>query len=180
MARKLAGVSLVAFIVAGAVYLMGCGSSSQMRFQFIASPEMAPTVKFESGGIGSGDSSKIFTVPCPVNSERLEIKMGNKTIHAKLDCVKQTELTRMSIVPIYLTADIANAVSDFKVVTYVVYQRRRDAATSRGRGGAAGEDIEMRVYDYGDTLTRQALIEQAALQGEVIAVIDFGSSQYIK
>ncbi|MCC6572434.1 MAG: hypothetical protein IT462_01470 [Planctomycetes bacterium] len=180
MARKLTGVLLVSLILVGTFYVMGCGSSSQMRVQFVAPPEMAPQIKFENTGIGSGDTNKVFTVNCPNTAERLEIKVGNKTIHGKLDTVKQTELTRMSVVPIYLTSDIANAVSDFKVVTYVVYQRRRDAATARGRSGAAGEDVELRVYDYGDTLTRQALIEQAALQGEVIAVIDFGSSQYIK
>jgi hypothetical protein len=87
-----------------------------------------------------------------------------------------TALTRISVVPVHLTADIVTAVKDFKAVTYVVYQRYRDSNIR----GTAGEDTALRVYDYGDTVTRDALIEQAALNGHVIAVIDFGNGEYIK
>lgn len=121
----------------------------------------------------------MFELKSNDSEKRLELVMGGKKFYGKMDVFNHTELTRISTVPIYVTADIAAAVSDFKAVTYVVYQRRRDVANAR-RSGQAGEDVEMRVYDYGDTVTRQALIEQARLQGEVIAVIDFGSSPYIK
>lgn len=174
MARMLTGMLFVAL----AFGLCGCGSSSPMRFQF--NPQGQPlTVKVDEGGVQSGDQTRVFELKSNDSEKRLELVMGGKKFYGKMDVFNHTELTRISTVPIYVTADIAAAVSDFKAVTYVVYQRRRDVANAR-RSGQAGEDVEMRVYDYGDTVTRQALIEQARLQGEVIAVIDFGSSPYIK
>lgn len=174
MARTLTGLLFLTLALA----LFGCGSSSPMRFQF--NPQGQPlTVKVDEGGVQSGDQTRVFELKSNDSEKRLEIVMGGKKFYGRMDVFGHTELTRISTVPVYITKDIADAVSDFKAVTYVVYQRRRDVSTSR-RAGAAGEDSEMRVYDYGDTVTRAALIEQARLQGDVIAVIDFGSSPYIK
>ena len=175
MARALTGVLFLALVFT----CFGCGSSSPMRFQFFMPGGQPGTVRVDEGGVTSGDTSKIFELKSNDSEKTLEIVMGGKKIYGKMDVFGHTELTRISTVPIYLTSDIASAVSDFKAVTYVVYQRRRDVANTR-RSGAAGEDSEVRGYDYGDTVTRAALIEQARLQGDVIAVIDFGSSPYIK
>ncbi len=175
MSRMLTGMLLVAL----AFGLFGCGSSSPMRFQFFMPGGQPGTLRIDEGGVVSGDSSKVFELKSNDAQKTIEFVIGGKKIYGKMDVFGHTDLTRISTVPIYVTADIAAAVSDFKAVTYVVYQRRRDVANAR-RSGQAGEDVELRVYDYGDTVTRGALIEQARLQGEVIAVIDFGSSPYIK
>jgi hypothetical protein len=175
MARALTGVLFLALVFT----CFGCGSSSPMRFQFFMPGGQPGTIRIDEGGVSSGDSSKVFELKSNDSTKTLEIVIGGKKIYGKMDVFGHTELTRISTVPIYLTSDIASAVSDFKAVTYVVYQRRRDVANTR-RSGSAGEDSELRVYDYGDTVTRNALIEQARLQGDVIAVIDFGSSPYIK
>ena len=175
MARALTGVLFLALVFT----CFGCGSSSPMRFQFFMPGGQPGTIKIDEGGTTSGDASKVFELKSNDSEKTMEIVIGGKKIYGKMDVFGHTELTRISTVPIYLTSDIAAAVSDFKAVTYVVYQRRRDVSNTR-RTGAAGEDVELKVYDYGDTVTRAALIEQARLQGDVIAVIDFGSSPYIK
>lgn len=172
MSRMLTGVLFLALSLA----LFGCGSSGPMRFQFSAGGQ---PLAVKSDEAGTGDQTKVFELRSNDTDKEFEFTLGGKKIFAKMDVYSHTELTRISVVPIYLTSDIAAAVSDYKAVTYVVYQRRRDVSNTR-RTGSAGEDVELKVYDYGDTVTRDALIEQARLQGTVIAVIDFGSAKYIK
>ncbi|MBK9975766.1 MAG: hypothetical protein IPP14_13425 [Planctomycetes bacterium] len=146
-----------------------------MRFQFKV-PSGQATLKIDEGGTQTGDTSKVFTLKSNDAEKKLTLTWNGKTIYGRMDVYDHTALTRISIVPVSLTADIVNAVDDYKAVTYVVYQRNRDAGTR----GMAGEDTAMRVYDYGDTVTREALIEQARLNGNVIAVIDFGNAEYIR
>jgi hypothetical protein len=171
MARILTGVLLVAL----SLFAVGCTSSKPMRFQFKV-PSGNATIKIDEGGTQSGDTSKVYTLKSNDLEKTIELEWQGKKVYGKMDVYDHTELTRISVVPVHLTADIVTAVDDFKAVTYVVYQRYRDANVR----GSAGEDTRLRVYDYGDTVTRQALIEQARLNGHVIAVIDFGNSPYIK
>lgn len=178
MPRIFAGVVLLALTLG----LAGCGSTSStpMRFQFFLPGNANGTVTVNEGGVSRGDATKTYNLKSNDAGKALEFQWGNNTVYGKMDVYGHTDLTRISTVPVYLTSDIVDAVKDFKAVTYVVYQRRRDLATAGRRTGAAGEEVQLRVYDYGDTVTREALIEQARLQGEVIAVIDFGSSPYIR
>ncbi len=171
MARKFAAVLALAI----ALFCVGCSSSKPMRFQFKV-PSGQATLKIDEGGTQTGDTSKVFTLKSNDAEKKLTLTWNGKTIYGRMDVYDHTALTRISIVPVSLTADIVNAVDDYKAVTYVVYQRNRDAGTR----GMAGEDTAMRVYDYGDTVTREALIEQARLNGNVIAVIDFGNAEYIR
>jgi len=171
MARILTGVLLFALTMVA----VGCGSSKPMRFQFKV-PSGNAQIMINEGTVHRGDANTVYTLRSNNMEKTIELTWGGKTIYGKMDVYDHTALTRISVVPIHLSADIVNAVSDFKAVTYVVYQRHRDGHIR----GAAGEDTELRVYDYGDTVTRNALIEQARLNGEVIAVIDFGNSAYIK
>jgi hypothetical protein len=171
MARMFFGVCVLAL----ALCSFGCSSSKPMRFQFKV-PSGSATLKIEEGSTHSGDTSKVYTLKSNDAEKKLTLTWNGKTVYGRMDVFNHTALTRISVVPVSLTADIVNAVDDYKAVTYVVYQRNRDAGTR----GMAGEDTAMRVYDYGDTVTREALIEQARLNGNVIAVIDFGNAEYIK
>lgn len=171
MARILTGVLLVALTFA----VVGCGSSKPMRFQFKV-PSGTAQIKIDEGSNYSGDTSKVYTLKSNDSEKTIELTWNGKTVYGKMDVFDHTALTRISVVPVHLTSDIVTAVDDFKAVTYVVYQRYRDSNVR----GTAGEDTQLRVYDYGDTVTRDALIEQARLNGHVIAVIDFGNSEYIK
>lgn len=171
MARIMTGVLLVAL----SLIAVGCSGSKPMRFKFDV-PSGAAQIEIDEGSRQTGDTTKVFTVKSNDTEKKLKLTWNGKTIYGRMDVYDHTELTRISVVPVHLTGDIVSAVDDFKAVTYVVYQRYRDASIR----GAAGEDTKLRVYDYGDTVTREALIEQAALNGRVIAVIDFGNSEYIK
>jgi hypothetical protein len=171
MARILTGVLLVALSFA----VIGCGSSQPMRFKFDV-PSGSGQIKIDQGGTESGDTSKIYTLKSNDTEKKIELTWSGKTIYGKMDVFSHTTLTRVTNVPIHVTAEIFNAVEDFKAVTYVVYERYRDTNVR----GTAGEDSQLRIYDYGDTVTRDALIEQASLNGRVIAVIDFGNAEYIK
>lgn len=171
MARILTGVLLVALSFA----VVGCGSSKPMRFQFQV-PNGSAQIKIDEGSVHSGDTTKVYTLKSNDTEKKIELTWNGKKIYGVMDVYDNVRLTRVSVVPVHLTADIVTAVDDFKAVTYVVYQRYRDANVR----GTAGEDTQLRVYDYGDTVTREALIEQARLNGHVIAVIDFGNSEYIK
>lgn len=171
MARILTGVLLLAI----SVIAVGCGSSKPMRFQFKV-PSGSAQIEIDEGSVYRGNTNEVYTLKSNDFEKTIELTWNGKTVYGKMDVYDHTALTRISVVPIHLTSDIITAVDDFKAVTYVVYQRYRDANVR----GAAGEDTELRVYDYGDTVTREALIEQASLNGEVIAVIDFGNSEYIQ
>lgn len=171
MARILTGVLLVALSFA----VVGCGSSKPMRFQFQV-PNGSAQIKIDEGSVHSGDTTKVYTLKSNDTEKKIELTWNGRKIYGVMDVYDNVRLTRVSVVPVHLTADIVTAVDDFKAVTYVVYQRYRDANVR----GTAGEDTQLRVYDYGDTVTREALIEQARLNGHVIAVIDFGNSEYIK
>lgn len=171
MARIVTGVLFVALSIA----LVGCGSSKPMRFQFKV-PSGQAQIEIDEGSVYRGSTSEVYTLKSNDGEKTIELTWNGKTVYGKMDVYDHTALTRISVVPVHLTGDIITAVDDFKAVTYVVYQRYRDANVR----GAAGEDTQLRVYDYGDTVTREALIEQAALNGHVIAVIDFGNSEYIK
>jgi hypothetical protein len=171
MTRILTGVLLFALTMV----VVGCGSSKPMRFQFKV-PTGNAQIEINEGSRHSGDANTVYTLRSNDSEKTIELTWQGKTIYGKMDVYNHTALTRISVVPVHISADIVNAVEDFKAVTYVVYQRHRDA----GVRGQAGEDSQLRVYDYGDTVTRNALIEQARLAGEVIAVIDFGNSPYIR
>ena len=171
MARILTGVLLVAL----SLIVVGCGSSKPMRFMFDV-PSGTGQIKIDEGGTESGDTGKIYTLKSNDAEKTIELTWNGKKIYGKMDVFSHTTLTRVTTVPIHVTAEIFNAVDDFKAVTYVVYERYRDSNVR----GTAGEDSQLRVYDYGDTVTRDALIEQANLNGRVIAVIDFGNAEYIK
>jgi hypothetical protein len=172
---RIGGVLTGVLFVALCLALTGCGSSKPMRFQFKV-PSGSAQVKIDEGSTHTGDTSKVYTLKSNDSEKKIELNWGGKTVYGKMDVFDHTALTRISVVPVHLTNDIITAVDDFKAVTYVVYQRYRDANVR----GTAGEDTQLRVYDYGDTVTREALIEQARLNGHVIAVIDFGNSEYIK
>jgi hypothetical protein len=171
MARILTGVLLVAL----SLVFVGCSSSKPMQFQFMV-PNGSAQIKIDEGSVYSGDTSKVYTLKSNDAEKTIELTWNGRKVYGKMDVFSHTALTRISTVPVHLTADIITAVDDFKAVTYVVYQRYRDSNIR----GTAGEDTAMRVYDYGDTVTREALIEQASLNGTVIAVIDFGNHEYIK
>ncbi|MCC6464449.1 MAG: hypothetical protein IT463_03805 [Planctomycetes bacterium] len=171
MARMIPGVLLAVL----SLVVVGCGSSKPMRFQFKV-PSGNAQIKIDEGSVYSGDTSKVYELKSNDAEKRVTITWNGKTVYGKMDVFDHTALTRISVVPVHLSSDIVNAVEDFKAVTYVVYQRYRDSNTR----GTAGEDAALRVYDYGDTVTRDALIEQARLNGQVIAVIDFGNSEYIR
>ncbi|MBX3459300.1 MAG: hypothetical protein KF696_04920 [Planctomycetes bacterium] len=171
MARILTGVLMIALSLA----FFGCTSSKPMRFQFRV-PTGSAQIQINEGSVYRGSTDQVYTLKSNDFEKTIELTWNGKKIYGKMDVYDHTALTRISVVPVHLTGDIVTAVDDFKAVTYVVYQRYRDANIR----GTAGEDTSLRVYDYGDTVTREALIEQARLNGHVIAVIDFGNSQYIK
>lgn len=171
MARILTGVLLIAL----SLTVIGCTSSKPMRFQFKV-PSGSATIEIDEGSTYRGSTEQVYTLKSNDYEKTIELTWNGKKVYGKMDVFDHTALTRISVVPVHLTSDIVTAVDDFKAVTYVVYQRYRDANIR----GTAGEDTQLRVYDYGDTVTREALIEQARLNGHVIAVIDFGNSEYIK
>lgn len=170
MARFVAG----ALAVLLALTLVGCGSSQAMRFQFSV-PSGQATINIDDGDEQSGNTGQVFELSTDNMDKKLKLTWNGKTVYGRMDVFNHTALTRMSVVPIRIEGDIVNAVTDSKVVTYVVYQRNRD----QGTRGMAGEDSAMRVYDYGDSVSREALLNQARLNGEIIAVIDFGNAEFI-
>lgn len=170
MARILTGVLVVALTLV----VVGCGSSQPMRFQF-AVPSGSAQVQIDEGRVHNGRTGEVFELYTADANKRIELDWNGQTIYGKMDVFEHTDLTRISVVPVHITADIVGAVSDFKAVTYVVYERHRDSGVRR----TAGEDSRFRVHDFGDTVTRNALIEQARLNGRIIAVIDFGNASYI-
>lgn len=172
--RSIGGALTGVLLLVISVVAVGCGSSKPMRFQFKV-PSGQAQIEIDEGSTYSGNTNEVYTLDSDDMGKTLKLTWNGKTVYGKMDVFKHTELTRNTIVPVHLTGDIVSAVDDFKMVTYVVYQRRRDANVR----GAAGEDTQLGVYDYGDTVTRDALIEQASLNGEVIAVIDFGNAEYI-
>jgi hypothetical protein len=169
MARILTGVLLIALSVA----VVGCGSSQPMRFEF-KMPSGQANLDIDEGD-EVGTTAQVYELNSNNLGTKLQLDWNGKIIYGKMDVFSHTALTRMSIVRVQLTNDIVKAVEDYKVVTYVIYERYRDVNVR----GTAGEDTQMRVYDYGDTVTREALIEQASLNGQVIAVIDFGNAEYL-
>jgi hypothetical protein len=169
MARILTGVLLIALSLS----VVGCGSSQPMRFEF-KMPSGQGNIDIDDGD-ERGTTAEVYELSSNDMGKTLAIEWNGKTIYGKMDVFDHTALTRMSIVRVQLTQDIVNAVEDYKVVTYVIYERYRDVNVR----GTAGEDTQMRVYDYGDTVTREALIEQASLNGQVIAVVDFGNAEYL-
>ena len=174
MARIFIGVAVLAFAFISA----GCGSSQPIRFQF-KMPSGTATIEIDEGSVHRGNTDKVFTLSSNDREKTIKLTYEGRTIYGKMDTYGNTQLTRITIVPIHITADIFAAVDDFKAVTYIVYQRRRDVART-GRTASAGEDSQLRVYDYGDTVTRDAAIDQASLQGDIIAVIDFGNIEYLR
>ncbi len=171
MVRILTGVLALSLMLV----IVGCSSSKPMRFRFEPTDSSKVQIDIDEGSNYRGDGSTVFELKSNDADKKIKLVWGGKTIYAKMDVFNHTELTRISVVPVRLSKDIMAAVEDYKAVTYVVYQRHRDS-TIAGRG-AAGEDANLRVYDYGDTVTRDALIEQARLNGDVIAVIDFGNAE---
>ncbi|MBZ0135042.1 MAG: hypothetical protein K8I27_01560 [Planctomycetes bacterium] len=173
--HRIGGVLTGVLFVALSLIIVGCGSSKPMRFQFKV-PSGQAQIEIDEGSVYRGNTGEVYTLKSNDSEKKIELTWNGKTVYGKMDVYDHTALTRISVVPVHLTNDIITAVDDFKAVTYVVYQRYRDANVR----GTAGEDTQLRVYDYGDTVTREALIEQARLNGHVIAVIDFGNSEYIK
>lgn len=171
MARKFAG----ALLVLAALTAIGCSSSQPMRFRF-AVPSGQAQLEIDEGDVHSGSTGQVYELSTNNVQKKIKMTVGGKTVYGRMDVFEHTALTRMSIVPITVSGDIVNAVEDSKVVTYVVYQRNRDQGT---RGGMAGEDSAMRIYDYGDSVSRDALLNQARLNGTIIAVIDFGNAEYL-
>lgn len=171
MARKFAGMLLVLVALAA----VGCSSSQPMRFKFNV-PSGSAALEIDEGDVVSGNTSTVYSLSTNDVQKKLKMTVGGKTVYGRMDVFEHTALTRMSVVPITLSGDIINAVEDSKVVTYVVYQRNRD----QGTRGMAGEDSAMRIYDYGDSVSREALLNQARLNGMIIAVIDFGNAEYLE
>jgi hypothetical protein len=171
MARKFVGMLLVLVALAA----VGCSSSQPMRFKFNV-PSGSAALEIDEGDVVSGNTSTVYSLSTNDVQKKLKMTVGGKTVYGRMDVFEHTALTRMSVVPITLSGDIINAVQDSKVVTYVVYQRNRD----QGTRGMAGEDSAMRIYDYGDSVSREALLNQARLNGNIIAVIDFGNAEYLE
>jgi hypothetical protein len=169
MARILTGVLLFALTLV----VVGCGSSSPMRFEFKV-PSGTADIDIDDGD-EAGTSADVFELDTNDVGKKLRFDWNGQTFYGKMDVYNHTALTRMSVVRVQITGDMVQAIKDYKVVTYVIYERYRDANVR----GSAGEDSQMRVYDYGDSVTRDALIEQASLNGTVIAVIDFGNAEYL-
>lgn len=167
----LAGVLLLVF----AVVAVGCGSSKPMRFEF-RPPSGQGQIEIDEGRVHSGSTAQVYTLYSSDVDKTFKLTWNGQTIYGRMDVFTHTDLTRMNTVPINITADIFDAIEDNKGVTYVVYHRHRDSNVR----GVAGEDVELRVYDYGERLTRDALIEQASMNGHVIAVVDLGNSEYIE
>ena len=124
MARILTGVLLVAL----SLIVVGCGSSKPMRFMFDV-PSGTGQIKIDEGGTESGDTGKIYTLKSNDAEKTIELTWNGKKIYGKMDVFSHTTLTRVTTVPIHVTAEIFNAVDDFKAVTYVVYERYRDWVT---------------------------------------------------
>jgi hypothetical protein len=171
MARKFTGMLLVLVALAA----VGCSSSQPMLFKFNV-PTGSAALEIDEGDVVSGNTSTVYSLSTNDVQKKLKMTVGGKTVYGRMDVFEHTALTRMSVVPITLSGDIINAVEDSKVVTYVVYQRNRD----QGTRGMAGEDSAMRIYDYGDSVSREALLNQARLNGMIIAVIDFGNAEYLE
>ncbi len=169
MARIFTGVLLVAL----SLVAFGCGSSNPMRFEFKV-PSGTANIDIEEGYY-TGTTNQVYELSANDAGKKLELTWNNQKIYGKMDVFGHTDLTRLSVVRVQITQDIVQAVQDYKVVTYVIYERYRDVNVR----GSAGEDSQMRVYDYGDSVTRQALIDQASMNGTVIAVIDFGNASYL-
>ena len=166
---------LIAVLSLGFLLLQaGCifGGGSEVRFSFEV-PDGKATVDIDDGDIVT-QSGTVFELDTDSEDVLFELKYQGKTVYGRMDVREHTDLTRMSSVQIHITAEMLEAVADNKVVTYVSYQRRPDAARSR----SGGEGYDAAPRDYGDTISRAALIEQAGLRGEVIAVIDFGNAPY--
>jgi hypothetical protein len=169
MARILTGVLLLSL----SLVVVGCGSSKPMRFEFKV-PSGTANIDVDEGD-EVGTTADVFELSTNDMGKKLMFDWNGQKFFGKMDVHSHTALTRMSVVRVQITGDIVQAIKDYKVVTYVIYERYRDVNVR----GTAGEDTQMRVYDYGDSVTRDALIEQASLNGTVIAVIDFGNAEYL-
>ena len=158
----LTGVLFVAFSLA----LAGCGSSKPMRFQFKV-PTGQAQIEIDEGSVYRGNTGEVYTLKSNDAEKTIELTWNGKTVYGKMDVFDHTALTRISVVPVHLTNDIITAVDDFKAVTYVVYQRYRDA------------NVRAATFTSALTPVLEKVAAEYADKGVILAKLNVDEEQFI-